>query len=76
VGHPGFRLRDDVKEHLRTIAASKIARPAELDGFVKLVDTAASQYWAERSLQDQALPARVRRELKAAHGASRRLIDV
>lgn len=74
VGHPGPRLPDDVKEHLRTIAASKVARSADLDGFVKLVDTAASQYWATRSLQDQALPARVRGELKAAHDASRRLI--
>jgi hypothetical protein len=46
-----------------------------LDGFVDLVDMAASQYWGMRPLQDQALPARVRRELKAAHEASHRLID-
>jgi hypothetical protein len=75
VGHPGPSLPDDVKEHLRTIAASKAAPSADLDGFVELVDTAASQFWATRSLQEQALPATVRRELKAAHHASRRLID-
>ena len=75
VGRLGPRLPDDVKEHLRTIAASKVGEAADLDGFTDLVDTAASQYWAARSLQDQALPATVRRELKAAHEASRRLID-
>jgi hypothetical protein len=64
-----------VKEHLRTIAASKAGQAADLDGFIELVDMAASQYWGLRSLQEQALPARVRGELKAVDEAGRRLID-
>ncbi len=75
VGTAGPGLADDVKEHLRTIAASKAAPTADLDAFVKLVDMAASQYWPTKSFQDQALPKTVRREIKAAHDASRRLIE-
>jgi hypothetical protein len=67
-------LADEVKEHLRTIAKSKAAPTSDLDAFVKLVDTATSQYWPAKAMQDQALPATVRREIKAAHDASRRLI--
>lgn len=64
-----------MKEHLQTIAASKAPPAADLDGFTNLVDMAASQYRGMQLLQDQASPARVRGELKAAHEASRRLID-
>jgi hypothetical protein len=75
VGTAGPGLADDVKEQLRNIAKSKAAPTANLDAFIKLVDTAASQYWTAKSLQDQALPKTVRREIKAAHDASRRLIE-
>ena len=75
VGRPGPRLPNDVKEHLRTIAASKAGLTADLEGFTNLVDMAASQYRWMRSLQEQALTATVRRELKAADEAGRRLID-
>jgi hypothetical protein len=73
VGTAGPGLADDVKEQLRNIAKSKAAPTADLDAFVKLVDMAASQYWPTKSFQDQALPKTVRREIKAAHDASRRL---
>ncbi len=75
VGTAGPGLPDDVKKHLRTIAESKAAPTADLDAFIKLVDTATSQYWPTKSFQDQALPKAVRREIKAAHDASRRLIE-
>jgi hypothetical protein len=68
-------LADDVKAHLRTIAESKAAPTSDLDAFIKLVDTATSQYWPAKSIHDEALPATVRREIKAAHDASRRLIE-
>jgi hypothetical protein len=68
-------LTDEVKEHLRTIAESKAAPTADLDAFIKLVDTATSQFWPAKSMQDQALSATVRSEIKAAHDASRRLIE-
>ena len=41
VGTAGPGLADDVKEHLRTIAASRSHATADLDGFIKLVDLAA-----------------------------------
>lgn len=75
MGSPGPGLPEEVKEHLRTLAESKIGRSADLGGFVKLVDMAASQYWATRSLQDQALPATVREEIRAAHEALLRLTE-
>ena len=75
VGTAGPGLADAAKEHLRTIAESKAASTSDLDAFIKLVDTAASQYWPAKSIQDEALPATVRREIKAAHDASRRLIE-
>ncbi len=74
VGTAGPGLADDVKKHLRTIAESKAEPTADLDAFIKLVDTATSQYWPAKSMQDEALPATVRREIKAAHDANRRLI--
>jgi hypothetical protein len=40
-----------------------------------MTDLAASGYWAVKSLQDRALPATVRDEIKAAQDACRRLID-
>ncbi len=75
VGTAGPGLTDEVKEHLRTIAASKAAPTADPDAFVKLVDMATSQYWPTKSVQDQALPATVREEIKVAHDASLRLIE-
>jgi hypothetical protein len=75
VGKPGPGLAEDVKEHLRNIAKSEAAQTADFDGFIKMVDMAASNYWATKSLQDQALPATVRDEIKAAHDASQRLIN-
>jgi hypothetical protein len=75
VGTPGPGLAEDVKEHLRNIAKSEAAQTADFDGFIKMVDMAASNYWATKSLQDQALPATVRDEIKAAHDASQRLIN-
>ena len=75
VGTAGPGLADDVKEHLRTIAESKGAPTADLDAFVKLVDMATSQYGPAKSIQDEALPATVRGEIKVAHDASLRLIE-
>jgi len=75
VGTAGPGLADEVKEHLRTIAESKAAPTSDLDAFIKLVDTATSQYWPTKSIQDEALSATVRREIKVAHDASRRLIE-
>ena len=75
VAELGPGLPADVKEQLRTIAAPKAGEAADLDGFTHLVDMAAKQYWAARSLQKEALPATVRAELKAAYKASHRLID-
>ena len=74
VGTAGPGLADGVKEHLRTIAESKAAPTADLDAFVKLVDMATSQFWPTKSMQDQALSATVRSEIKLAHDASLRLI--
>ncbi len=45
VGTAGPGLADEVKEHLRTIAESKAAPTSDMDAFIKLVDTATSQYW-------------------------------
>lgn len=73
VATSGPGLTDDVKEQLRTIAAPKAPSTAGLDEFIRLVDMVASQYRASKALQDQALPATVREELKAAHEAFLRL---
>jgi hypothetical protein len=73
VGTAGPGLTDDLKEHIRTIAGSKAPPAADLDAFVKLVDMAVSQYWPSKTMQDQALSATVRGEIKAAHEASLRL---
>lgn len=54
---------------------SKADRTADIDGFIDIVDMAASNYWPTKSLQDRALPATVRDEIKAADQACRRLID-
>ncbi len=75
VGVLGPSLSDEVKEHLQVIAQAKAVPQSDVGAFVAALGDSASLYWASKSLQDEALPATVRDELKAVHQACMRMVD-